>query len=213
MSAFETPLGGKATTLLRAAGLGARHLGYCRVYQPGTYTFTAPYTGQWKFVLHGAGGDWTNLGTGQASASGAYVEKTIPLNAGQTVGITVGAGGSGTNTTAVAAGYPTMSAGAANSFTVGVASGGDVNLDGSLGGTSGAVAGVNGLGAGGGSGGTAGGGWGGGGGAPGSAEFPGGKGQDGGNTATTGISPGGGRAGTAGGPGGDGRAVVLLVSY
>lgn len=190
-------------------GRRARSNGYARVYGAGSHTFTAPYTGRWKFILHGAGGSQTGDGGG----SGAYVEKTISLCAGQTVALVVGAGNSTTDTTLAAAGQPLVIAGAANATVAGAASNGDVMINGTVGGTAGA-AGAAGGGAGGGAGGTGGPG-GGGAGAPGSIEFPGGTGASYAQVGRPNTTPGAGGANSSGveaSHGGNGRAVVFLVS-
>lgn len=209
---------GQRLSGLIGQGMNARRpsrVGYARIYRPGSHTFTAPYTGRWKFVLHGAGGDWDG-GTGAVGgASGAYAERTIAMQALQTAAIVVGAARSGTDTSVTLAGSLPVVAGAAVTTTPGIASGGDINISGSSGGNN--ATGTAGGGAGGGAGGTASGsGHGGGGGAPGSAEFPGGSGQNAANPQTTGVTPGGGAAINSGadvGAGGDGRVVVLLASF
>lgn len=191
-------------------GRRAQRTGYARVYLPGSYTFTAPYSGRYKFILHGAGG----VIAADAGASGSYAEKTFTLNAGQTAALVVGAP-SGSDTSVTITGQPVVTAGNASTVTPGVASGGDVMYDGSAGGTAGG-AGTAGLGPGGGVGGGSGGGISGGGGAPGTAEFPGGRGRTGNQTSDAGVSPGGGQSGVSSGnpaAAGDGQIVVVLVSY
>lgn len=177
---------------------------YVREFLPGTYSYTVPYSGRWKFVLRGKGGNVSGLDGG---GSGAYAEKTVLLNAGQVVAIVIGS-----DTTVTFPGYPVVTAGGAVLGAAGVASGGDVMYNGSAGGTAGAN-GSNGLGPGGGAGGTGAGGlYAGGAGAPGTVEFPGGNGRFGNNTLDAGITPGGGSSITSGGATaspGDGQVTAL----
>lgn len=188
-------------------------------YAPGSYTFTAPVTGYWRFVLWGSGGVATT--GGQGGASGSYVELTRFLRAQQTVSLVVRDSASTSATTATFLDGTVASAGSANTTTAGTASItgraelGDVTLSGSLGGASGgANAGAAGLGTGGGAGGAGGSGDPGGAGAPANLPFTGGAGGAGGVTAiaTHGRSPGGGGgASVSGSSGGDGLALALLV--
>src|SRR4051812_40256492 len=65
---------------------------YAVAYPPGgPYTFTAPRNGKYLFIANGPGGgaNGTTV-SGTTGASGAYSEKLIWLNSGQTVSITVG---------------------------------------------------------------------------------------------------------------------------
>lgn len=193
------------------AGRKETRRSYCQVCGPGSYAFKAPFSGRYKFVLHGAGGAAVG---GVGGASGAYAEKTLPLVAGQVATITVGAARSAVSTSVSLPGWPMVVAGSANGTTPGTATGCDFGLSGSAGGIAG-VAGNVGSGLGGGSGGAPGSGRGGGAGAPGTIEFPGGGGQDAEVANDTGTTPGGGQAESLGalGPGGDGRAVVFLAKF
>lgn len=194
------------------SGRRAKRQGYCRVYRPGSHTFTVPYSGRYKFVLHGPGGACD--GSADGGGSGAYCERTIPLNAGQQVAIVVGTGTSGTDTRVTAPGYVAMVAGAAVAEVAGAASGGDVMYAGSTGGIAGAD-GSAGLGTAPGTAGS-GGAQGGGAAAPGTTEFPGGDGGDYNVTTTQMLTPGGGQAANSSGsagPAGDGRCVVFLESF
>jgi hypothetical protein len=120
---------------------------------PGTLSFTPPVSGYWKFVGWGGGGNGTS-GT-IAGGSGAYVEITKFLTTSSVVTIVTGTYRGDTTftfsdgTVATAGGAP-GGAGAA-----GIASGGDINLNGSAG-VSGAGTGNAGLGTGGGPGGASG---------------------------------------------------------
>lgn len=190
------------------SGRRAQQQGYTRIFPPGSYTFTVPSTGLWKFILHGAGG----VIAADAGASGAYAEKTFPLGAGTLVTVVAGAP-SGADTTVSAPGFLTVTAGTASTSTPGTASNGDVMYNGSAGGTAGGN-GVAGLGPGGGAAGGGAGGISGGAGAPGTTEFPGGRGRTASQTQETSVSPGGGQAGVSSGSAanaGDGRVVALLL--
>lgn len=144
---------------------------------PGSYTFTAPRSGKYKFVAWGAGGNSAGTISGTVGgSSGAYGEVTKALTTGQTVTITNGAPPIGSanaaDTTLTFPDSSVCTAGAAQFSTnttagaAGVASGvWDYSLNGSLGGV-GNHAGTAGLGTGGGAGGTTDGTHGGGAGAP-----------------------------------------------
>lgn len=134
-----------------------------------TYTWTCPETGTYKVIAKGCGGSSNGLGTG--GASGSYSEKTRLFRKGETLSVVV-ALLQGYNTEVTFSDGSVMTAGSGASNTPGVASGGDLNLAGSLGGASGA-AGANGLGTHGGAGAEAGVYGGGGGGAPGAKDWPG----------------------------------------
>ena len=186
-------------------------------FPPGSYTFTPTVSGRWKFVLCGGGGYVSPDGGG----SGAYAEITKFLTTGQTVALVTGRGANtdaaGTDSTATFPDGTVVTAGAASGNTGGVATGGDVNLDGSDGGLDiDSSAGGNGLGTGGGAGGPGTGVniYGGGAGAPANLPFRGGAGGSGQNVAT-GRSPGGGCAsGAYPGKisGGDGQIIAFLAS-
>jgi hypothetical protein len=110
--------------------------------------FVIPVSGRWKFVAWGGGG---------RTGSAAYIEVTRALTVGQIVTVKVGRGDSAPPTSDSTVTLPdgtVATAGGANGNTAGVASGGDVNLNGTTG-TSGTGAnGGDGLGTGGGVGGT-----------------------------------------------------------
>ncbi|WP_309091097.1 hypothetical protein [Phenylobacterium sp.] len=176
-------------------------------YTPGTYSFRPLQSGYWKFVLWGGGanGGASSWGGG----SGAYCEKTVFLTTSQAVALNVGARASAT--TATMPDGTIVSAGGAIGQSGGTAWGGDVNLNGSPGG-SGSSSGAAGSGTGGGGGGskdTNNGGAG----APANLPFRGGAGGTGSNTPDPGTSPGGGGgdAGSGAGVGGNGLAIVLFV--
>lgn len=196
-------------------GQKAQRFSFCRSFGPGTHVFSTPEPGNYKFAMHGAGGACDTGGFSIGGASGAFVEKSVRLAAGQRIELQVGAARSGLATSLIIAGRTSAVAGAASGTAPGTAFGGDINLSGSTGGAGGSSFGSSGLGTGGGAGGAPGGGFAGGAGAPGTSEFPGGKGQDGSVAADTGTTPGAGQAQSLGslGPGGDGRVIVLLASY
>lgn len=185
---------------------------YAASFPPGTYTWTAPTSGRFKFVLWG-GGYQGEVGNG--GASGSYAEKTATMGLGQTASLTVGGPGSDTVLTLPGGAVITAGAAAAGN-TVGVASGGDVNLNGSLGGAP-SASGVNGLGTGGGVGGAPNATKPGGAGAPATLPFRGGAGLDGATGAlVAGQAPGGGGIYNSGSGvislGGHGLAIVLEVA-
>lgn len=180
-------------------------------FAPGSYTFTSPKGGRWKFVLWGPGG---NSGGGvDGGGSGAYVEITKTVLTGQTVALVVSSAGAATTATFLDGAV--ASAGAGSGITGGTASGGDVNLNGSNGGASGGSnAGTAGTGTGGGAAGAGGAGLPGGAGAPANLPFRGGAGGTGAGipAVVSGKSPGGG-AGDSGAAtaGGDGLIIAYLV--
>ena len=120
-------------------------------FPPGTWTFTPPKAGYWKFVQWGVGGSVSTVG----NASGAYTEYTRFLTSAQSVALVVGiyAGVGTVDTTATFPDGYVVTAGKATGATPGTASGGDVNLNGSAG-TAGSTSatGANGSGTGGGAG-------------------------------------------------------------
>jgi len=59
-------------------------------FPPGSYTWTCPRSGRWRFVLWGGGGTG-NSGSGQHGGSGAYYEAERNLVKGQGVVVSVGA--------------------------------------------------------------------------------------------------------------------------
>lgn len=177
---------------MAAQGMDGRKkglLGYVFQYTPGSYTFIAPQAGYWKFVLWGSS---DGLG---GQASGGYCERTVFLGVQQSVAFVCGAGGSGGAGNPSTATFPdgrVVSAGA-GSTVGGVATGGDVNLDGS-------VPGVAGQGTGGGAANS-------GAGAPANLPFRGGAGISGG---LAGRTPGGG-SGSVSAQGADGMIIAVFV--
>lgn len=180
----------------------------------GTYSWSVPMTGFWKFVAWGAGG---GSNTTNAGGSGSYGEVTRFLQAGEIVSIAVGApGATSPNTTLTIRGEP-FTAGGANGATAGVASGAwDYSLNGSTGvPNAGGANGAAGQGTGGGAGGQgSSGNRGGGAGAPARLPFRGGQGG-GANSPRDG---GGGSPGAGGGwpntndtSGGEGLVLALFV--
>jgi hypothetical protein len=105
----------------------------------GTYTFTAPATGYYKFVLWGGGGGGYNGGSGAGGSSGAYAEFTRLMTWGERATVVVGVPGplstpGGDSSVTFADGKVVTAGGGGGggtSTTVGVASGGDVNINGS----------------------------------------------------------------------------------
>lgn len=188
-------------------------------FPPGSYTFKVPKSGYWKFVLWGPGAIGSNGDDG--GGSGAYCEITKPLASGQSVALVVGSGSkvgisnsSGASTATFPDGNLTSAGTTVSSLggtgVAAVASGGDVNLNGSLGGqgTGGTNTGAVGSGTGGGAGGVAAG-ANGGGGAPANLPFRGGAGGSAGST--NGRSPGGGASSVTGMSSGDGQIIAFLV--
>lgn len=179
-------------------------------FPPGSYTFTPTISGWWKFVLWGGGSE--NSSANNGGGSGGYSEITKFLTPSQTVALVVGIGArAGVAATASTATFPdgtVVSAGAASGRTGGTATGGDVNLDGSLGGT-GASSGAAGLGTGGGAAGT---GNSSGAGAPSNLPFRGGEGGTAAGN-TRGRSPGAGGSATvvSAESGGDGLIIAFLA--
>ena len=194
-------------------------LAYAAVYSAGSYTFVAPVSGVFKFIACGSGSGGNGFDRG--GSSGAYVEKTRRLAVGEAVGIVVakavnlGANSAGNDTIFVFSDGLVVVAGggAAISGTGlgGVASNGDVNINGSASSPS-FTSGNPGSGLGGGpGGGTDGSTISGGSGAPGVAPFFGGAG---GGVGLLIPGVGGGGAGIAGGVQGSsapGSAVVVQI--
>lgn len=205
-----TPLGG-ARPMAAGNALSIPYSsadGYVHQYTPGTYTFTAPRAGYHKFVLWGPAGA-SCVGTlAVPGGSGAYVEYSRFMGAGETVSVVVGLSGSNTTLTFANGKVVTAGTGGDNSGgtpgTGGVASGGDVNLNGTAGNA--------------GSGAGSGGGFA----APGSQNGAGApavlpfRGGYGGGTNALGGAPGGSHSGGYGGAvatvlGSDGLAIILFV--
>jgi len=190
---------------------GSQGYVYQFIASASAYTFTAPRPGRWKFVMWGPGADGAS---GTAGCSGAYVEIARSLTPGQPVTLQVGF--VGTDTVATFRDGKVVIAGKGTTSVVGVASGGDVNLNGSLSGQAAGISnGMAGLGTGGGAGGN-----GvssivsGGGGAPARLPFRGGAGGNagpGGSPPDNGATPGGGGGDSGGGDGGRGGNGLVLV--
>lgn len=167
-----------------------------------SYTFTPPKAGRWKFVGWGPGHS--------SGASGAYVEITRFLNTSQSA--TLHVGGQGVSDTTITLPGAVATAGrAAAGPVVGAATGGDVNLAGSLPGTGGSD-GVAGLGTGGGAGGDGDGStYDGGGGAPANLPFRGAAGGDENANEGPGVGAGAGGRGAGLYPGGPGLILAVYV--
>lgn len=208
--------------LPRAQGMGVPRkgggVGYAANLSKGATAFVAPSSGRFKF--HAWGGGWGGDGA-SGGASGSYLEITRNLAKGQVVAVTVGVAGSlstspGDTTLTFPNGSVATAAAGASRSTGGVATGGDVNLNGSAPGTGGG-SGANGSGTGGGLGGTGdGASINGGAGAPGVLPMSGGRGGGGGVGVQAGASPGGGGRSNDGGggtpPGGSGLVIVVKVA-
>lgn len=193
MSAKPTPIGG-SKPIVGGTALGlpfSATVGYVATYpSPGSFSFRPTRAGYYKFCGWGAGGG------NDVSGSGAYFEITEYLDPAKAVAITVGLGtlNAGTATTVtlpsgrVATANGGLTAGAAVTAT-----GGDVNLSGSVAGAPG--------------GGTGGGAAGDGGGAPANLPF---RGGDGGGTGRDGRAPGGGSGVIGSGSGAHGQVIVIF---
>jgi hypothetical protein len=208
-------IGGRAAIAKRqiASRYGLTNAEEPHAYPAGSYTFTPPRAGYWKIVLWGGGAQGSSSFGG---ASGAYVEKTVLLSPATPVALVIG--GSGSDSTA-ALPNGIITAGGASGNVPGAASGGDVNLDGALGGTTSTGSGADGSGSGGGPGGTATAGRAGAG-APANLPYHGGRGGIGASasplpSSSLGITPGGGGGYSAlvneGAYGGEGFGVVSFV--
>lgn len=171
------------------AAAGTQQQGYVTQYLPGSYTFQPPKSGLYQFIMWGAGGPGDGVNPG---GSGSYCEKAFFLTRANGVPIVVGSNGNNTTVTLPNGQVVTAGGGATNA--AGVASGGDVNLNGSL-------PGVNGLGTGGGIANASAGGA-----APANLPFRGARSQ-----LNDGIAPGGGGQSFNGAPGGDGLVLALFV--
>lgn len=135
-------IGGLSIAGQAIAAAGTQTQGYVETFVPAvstskSYNWSPPRAGYWKFVLWGAG-DGSN-GAGVQGASGAYAEKTLFLSPKDVVAILVGIGkgGVGADTTVTPPSGLVITAGGGNGSTGGVASGGDVNLNGSAPGSNG----------------------------------------------------------------------------
>lgn len=145
----------KRNAYIGSAGIsgGAPSVPFAGMFPTGTVSFVVPYDGDYKFYLWSGGyhGDLVNGGP-----SGSYLEITKSLTAGQTVTGSVGRGGkktvSPTLSTLTFPDTSVVTAGVASGYYTGnraVATGGNVNLNGSLGGQTPGAAGEAGLGTGG----------------------------------------------------------------
>lgn len=187
---------------------------YAAMFPVGSFTFTAPETGEYKFYLWGGG--WAGDGSGGAGASGSYAEKTVRLVRGATLVGMVGRGGGlegipGDTTLTLANGATVIAAAPDSQTTPVAATGGDVNLTGSIPGTTAGTNGAAGQGTGGGAGGSGDGSTGGGGGgAPANLPMRGGKG--GSHGGQRGRTPGGGGCGYPLRDGGDGLVIVVRTA-
>lgn len=210
------PLGGSPRKLTPALGFPPR-IGVVEPYTfpaaATAYSFVVPYTGKWKFVGWGPGGE---SGLTESGGSGGYFEITRPLRRGSVVTITAGykEGATRTNTIVVLPSGETATATRATNTTAGTATGGDVNLAGSAGLSSSGANGNAGLGTGGGPGGTGSGGTEpGGAGAPANLPYRGGQGGGFGATPrSAGIGAGAGVSGADAQSGGMGLVLAVLMS-
>lgn len=182
------------------AAAGSSQVASDYAYPGGSYTWTCPASGYYRFTQWGCGGTGTAGGAG--GASGGHAQTVVFLTSGQTVALVVGRALSGVDTTVTFQNGRVVSATGAVGTTPGAATFGDVNLAGSNGGNASGTDGSSGLGTNPGTGGTgdavA---KGGGAGAPGYGGFRGGNGGN--NTApkTAGSPGGGGCDGTGGADG------------
>lgn len=176
------------------------------LFPPGSYTFSPPDPGVWKFVLWGPGGNGSGSGTG---SSGGYCEYSLSLGVRDRVTLSVGLPAIGTTSTATTATFPggkvvSAGPGAQGAGGGGVATGGDLNIAGSDG-SDGSIVGPAGGGTGGGPGGVAGVGAG----APAALPF---RGGGGGAANSTGYAPGGGAGfGPTQGNGAGGLIIAMRV--
>lgn len=179
------------------------------VYSPGTYTFKPPRSGYWKFIGWGPGGGTSNLS--DTGASGAYGEITKFLTTAQSVAIVVSPNSSATTFTFPDGTVASAGNGAQGPSGAGIATGFDVNLNGTPGVTNSSGSSppaANGTG-----GGTSGG-ANGGAGAPANLPYRGASGTAPGSTSTVmGQSPGGGAGQTSLtlAAGGSGLALVVFL--
>lgn len=110
-------------------------LGVLMQYSPGSYTFRPTKAGFWRFVAWGAGGD-ASPGTGTGGGGGGLSIKTVFLTPAQTVSIVVGDWISNNGASSTVITFPDGSAmtiapaGPGGTSAGGVATGGDVNVNG-----------------------------------------------------------------------------------
>jgi hypothetical protein len=160
-------------------------------FPPGNWNWSPPVSQNWKFIAWGMGSP--DDGVSLAGGSGAYFEKTAMVLTTQNVGMSVGGRGFVTDTIINIPGQPTCTAGRGLPGSAGVATGGDVNLNGSIGGVDGAGSGGGAHVSSGASGGA---------GAPGVLPFRGGASP---------FSPGAGSAFSSGNLGGNGLVIIFAV--
>ncbi len=106
---------------------------FLRVYAtPGTYTFTAPGTGDYIVEVVGGGG-WSSPTGLTPAAGGGYAKKLLSLARGQQVAVTVGAAGSsdGIGGTSSFGAYVSATGGRWDAGGAGI--GGELSISGSLG--------------------------------------------------------------------------------
>lgn len=181
---------------------------YAASYPAGSYTWTCPLTGFYRFAVWATGGQ-SSAGNGGASSGHSQTVKHIAKGAQIPIVVSTYGGGSSSVT------FPDGSAvvvTSASAGTPGAASGGMINLAGSLGGVGALASGADGLGGNGGLGGTGGISTGGGAGAPGYGPF---RGGDGGNDAAgvqNGQTPGGGAIASGSYPVGSGLVIIQKQS-
>lgn len=196
-------------------GRKASKQAYSYSYPPGTYSWTCPASGVWRFVLWGAGAS-SNNNNGWAGGSGAFYYAERFVGAGQVVNLVVGRGGAvvltganGANTTATLPNAEVLTAG--GGITVASSTGGavtanrptDIVFAGSPGATDGlgTAGGLKGTGSGGGSG------------APGYGTYRGGAGANQLDQRSGGAPGAGGCVtGDDGSGGGDGLAILTRIS-
>lgn len=178
---------------------------YAASYPGGSFNWTAPYSGYYRFSQWGCGG--TGTGGGAGGASGGHAQTVVFVSRGQTVALVVGRALSGVDTTVTFPSGRVVTTTGAVGTTPGAATNGDLNLAGSSGGNALGTDGSSGLGTNPGSGGAGDGlAKGGGAGAPGYGGLRGGNGGLATGAPKTGGSPGGGGADGSGG--GDGLVVI-----
>jgi hypothetical protein len=106
---------------------------YTANFPPGSHTWTSPRTAYYRFTQWGPGGSG---GGGAPGASGALTQNVVLVPRGQTVAIAP-SDAVGVDSTITFANGKIATAGSGVSNTPGVASGGDLNLNGSVGGAAG----------------------------------------------------------------------------
>lgn len=125
---------------------------YVASYPSGTYFWTAPRAGRYRFAQWGGGGEGAGVGT-DGGDGGAHAQTVRWVAAGQSVGLVVGECSRGSNGTTTILTLPdgttvvtTGGARGAIASAPGVATGGDINVPGgSRSGTTGGPGGTSGL--------------------------------------------------------------------